>query len=142
MGIAVSRDGILYVADRANCVIRKIDATNKVTTYSGSNTDPSLTDGPRTVARFSSPTGIAIDSSGTIFVTDLQHNAIRKISTSAGIVTTIAGGTYGIVDGFGTNAAFQNPNSLAVATNGKIYVTESSYIRVVNTAGTSCRLSL
>jgi hypothetical protein len=94
--MAVTTDGTVYVADRGNWKIRKISATNEVTTLSGSTSSHDLIDGPLTVARFSSPTAVTVDSSGTIFVADWQNNAIRKISVSAGMVTTIAGsGTYG-----------------------------------------------
>jgi sugar lactone lactonase YvrE len=136
-GLAITTDGTLYVADTYNWAIRQISSTGFVTTLAGSNTDNSLIDGPLTVARFSNPNGVAVDTSGTVFVVDTSHHAIRMISTSAGLVTTIAGSSQGLTNGFGTSTQFHNPGYIAVATNGKIYVADSSnnVIRVVNNAG-------
>lgn len=108
-GLAFDAAGNLYVSDYYNHAIRKITAAGVVTTVAGNGT-PGTTDGTGAAARFSLPTGLAVDGSGNIYVCDLQNNTIRKI-TSAGVVTTIAGtaGTTGTTDGNGSSAYFNKP---------------------------------
>jgi RHS repeat-associated protein len=82
--------GNLYIADGNNNAIRKITPAGVVTTFAGSATGASgSTNGTGTAALFNSPSGLAIDGSGNLFVADGNNNAIRKI-TSAGVVTTFA----------------------------------------------------
>ncbi len=93
-GIIADPSGtFLYVADTSNHAIRKLDiATHSVTTLAGQPGFLGFVDGPGRTARFDHPAGIAIDRSGTfLYLTDASNQAIRKISTASGEVTTIAG---------------------------------------------------
>lgn len=95
------------------------------------------TNGAHDIARFSSPQGVAVDRSGTIYVADTSNNLIRKI-TSAGVVSTLAGsGTSGAADGTGTAASFSNPLALAIDAQGVLYVCDAgnNAIRRIDTAG-------
>ena len=130
--VTVDSLGNVYVADGWNYRIRKIDPDGVVTTVAGDGTK-GYADGTGTGAQFSDPRGIAIDSSGNIYVTDddsyTSSCRIRKI-TSAGVVTTLAGGGYGYADGTGTGAQFnQQPSGIAVDSDGNVYVShELNYI--------------
>jgi sugar lactone lactonase YvrE len=77
-GLVVDADGNIYVADDNNERIRKVTPTGTVTTIAGGYV-PGFTDGFGEDAAFSSPTGIAIDGSGHIFVADRHNHSIRKI---------------------------------------------------------------
>ena len=77
-GVVVDADGNLYVADDDNERIRKVTPSGSVSTIAGGYV-PGFTDGFGEDAQFSSPTGIAIDGSGHIFVADRQNHSIRKI---------------------------------------------------------------
>ena len=139
-GIAVDANGNVFVADQYNNSIRKITpvagTTNwSVTTIAGQGPDTNgVADGTNTAAQFSSPTGVAADTNGHLFVADQANNEIRKM-TSLGtnwIVTTIAGhnsvkaGSAGFVDGTNTAAQFNGPAGVAVDTSDNIYVADQT----------------
>jgi serine/threonine-protein kinase len=135
-GVAVDSSGTIYVADSNNHRIRKVTSGGAVTTLAGSGT-PSFADGLGTNAMFSYPFGVAVDSSGNVYVADSGNHRIRKV-TSGGAVTTLAGtGTYGFADGPGASAMFRNPSSVAVDSSGNVYVADSgnNQIRKITSAG-------
>ena len=85
-------DGNLYVADTFNNRIRKVTSAEVVTTIAGDGTygfaDTDIAN--NVVAQFSSPTGVAVDSSGNLYVADWENHRIREI-TPEGVVSTLAG---------------------------------------------------
>lgn len=126
-GIAVDSAGTVYVADASNHRIRKVMSTGEVTTLAGSS--QGFSDGDGAAAQFNSPYGIAVDAWGTIYVADAGNNRIRKI-TPEGVVSTLAGSTYGLVDGTGTAAKFYNPSGIAVDASGTLYVADTYNDRI------------
>jgi len=126
LDITVNDAGNLYVADKNNRVIRQITPAGVVTTFSGGTYG--YLDGAANVARFIAPQGIAIDSTGVLYVTD--YNRIRKIAPD-GSVTTLAGrGDYTFMDGTGTEASFNNPYGLTVDMSGNVYVADYGNHRI------------
>jgi sugar lactone lactonase YvrE len=136
-GLAGDGDGNLFVADRVNRAIRKLDlATRTVTLFAGS---PELAGGARdgiaTAARFTGPQGMAADGLGDVFVADFR--TIRKIVLATGQVTTLAGAAEdGTADGIGAQARFANPIALASDGAGALFVVDQGNfnIRRVDTA--------
>ncbi len=126
-GIAMDQSGNIYVADKYNNRIRKIDTNGNVTTIAGG--EQGFVNGTTAESKFYSPSAIALDSQGNIFVVDQSNQAIRKISTE-GIVSTFVGGSLGNLDGSGTNATFYNPNSLVIDLFDNIFVTDQSNHRI------------
>ena len=143
--IVVDSSGNLYVADTFNHLIRKIDSSGTVTTLAGRAGVSGSADGQGTAASFFYPTGIALDSSGNLYVTDIDNHLIRRIDPS-GNVTTLAGqaGVSGTADGQGTAASFTYPNNIALDSSGNLYVVGNQQIRkltgVVDTETTSSNL--
>src|ERR1700687_2580054 len=99
---------------------------------------PGNLDGAGSAARFNYAYGVAVDSSGNLYVGDTSSHTIRKV-TAAGMVSTLAGlaGTAGRADGAGSTARFNFPNSVAVDGSGNVYVADTSNhtIRKVTAAG-------
>lgn len=128
--LATDATGNVYVTDTGNHVIRKITPSGMVTTVAGRPGQQGFDDGNATAARFSSPSGIAIDAAGNIFVADTGNQTIRRVST-AGWVTTLAGhtGLAGHADGVGAAATFTNPGHLALNSKNKLYVTTGDAFR-------------
>jgi uncharacterized repeat protein (TIGR01451 family) len=118
--------GRLYVADTKNHLIRKVTSVPGFTgyyasaTYSGAG-EGSI-DGPTGAARFSNPSGVAVDGEDVVYVSDTGNHTIRKIFN--GNVTTLAGsaGVTGSVDGSGVDARFNAPAAMAIDPRGNLYV--------------------
>src|SRR5438128_4021074 len=87
---------------------------------------------------FNGPAGVAVDSTGNVYVADFWNSTIRKV-TPPGVVTTLAGlaGNRGSANGTGSAARFAFPTGVAVDTNGNVYVADAgnSTIRKVTPAG-------
>ena len=123
-GVAVDSSGNVYVGDTSNHRIRKItlgESGVSVSTFAGGSTSGSA-DGRGTSARFNSPHGLAVDSSGNVYVADTRNHRIRKISTNNGQVDTLAGG--------GTPAEFSFPKDVAVDASGNVYVADENNNRI------------
>jgi sugar lactone lactonase YvrE len=124
-GVATDIPGNVYVADAGSNTIRKITPVGVVTTLAGSGA-PGGANGTGSVASFNIPRGIAADSAGNFYVTDLGNNTIRKI-TPKGDVSTLAGtaGVCGSADGVGAAARFCNPNGVATDSVDNVYVADA-----------------
>jgi len=129
-GVAVDSSGTVFVADYGNHCIRKITQAGVVTTLAGTHTDDGFKDATGTEARFTRPSGVAVDSSGNVYVADSGNHRIRKI-TPEGVVTTFAGsGTAGSEDGTGTDAQFKAPGGVAVDSSGNVFVADYNNHRI------------
>jgi sugar lactone lactonase YvrE len=126
-GVAVDSAGNVYVADTQNHRIRKITPAGVVTTFAGS--DRGYADGTGAAAKFAEPDGMAVDSTGNVYVADNSNSRIRKI-TPEGVVTTIAGSDRGYAEGAGVAAKFFWPHDVAVDGAGNIYVADSGNHRI------------
>jgi len=123
-GVAVDSSGNIYTADQPHHTIRKITADGTTTIFAGLNDTPGSTNGIGSAARFNSPTGLAVDGAGNVYVADSGNNRIRKI-TPAAKVTTFAGSALGSADGTGTTARFNVPFGVAVDHSGNVFVTDT-----------------
>jgi len=137
LGITVDSNGIIYVADSNNLVVRKITPAGVMTILAGTIGNVGGTDGTGANASFASPTGLAVDSYGNLYLTDSFASTLRQI-TPSGLVTTIGGyyGSPGIQDGPLSNNAsqFSHPYAITIDPSNNLYVTDGSsgtYIRKI-----------
>ena len=114
--------GNIIVADSGNNRIRKVTPEGIVTTIAGGDAS-GYTDGINTIARFSFPTGVAMDTDGGIIVADYANDKIRKIN-QAGTVSTISGGRTGYADGSAQFAQFSFPTGVVVDADGNIIIVD------------------
>ena len=126
-GVSVDKDGVVFVADALNHRIRKITPVGVVSTLAGSVLGYS--DGPGTAAKFFSPTGVSVDKDGVVFVAENNNHRIRKI-TPMGVVSTLAGSSYGFSDGTGTAAKFNTPPGVSVDKDGVVFVADRGNNRI------------
>jgi sugar lactone lactonase YvrE len=128
-GVAAAGDGTLYVADAGSAHrIRRISVDGRVFTVAGAGAG--FLDGPSDRARFNSPSSIAIDAAGNLYVADTGNNAIRRMAPD-GTVTTVAGdGTAGFRDGHGADARFNGPIGVAVDGEGRVIVADTYNDRI------------
>ena len=129
-GLALSKDGTVFVADTGNNRIRKITPEGKVSTIAGDGT-AGYADGPAAQAKFNGPIGIAVDPRGNIFVADTYNDRIRLITTD-GQVSTVAGhGTPGYADGDRNVALFDSPCGIITnANDGSLIVADTGNDRL------------
>ena len=132
--IAVSASSIVYVVDTFNQKIRTIAPNGTVTTFAGTGAAGSI-DGVRTSATFNAPRGIAIDSTGKIYIADATSCKVRTITGST--VATLAGsGAAGFADGPALSATFANGVAgVAVDSLFIVYVADSSNSKVRKITG-------
>lgn len=137
-GVATDGAGNVYVADGNNSTVRKVTPAGLVITLAGSAGQRGSADGAGAAARFSSPSAVAVDGTGNVFVVDGLNNTIRRI-TPAGVVSTFAGaaGVFGSADGVGAAASFWAPSGLAIDGLGNLYVVDSGNytVRKITPAG-------
>jgi len=131
-GLALDRDGTLYIVDTFNHQVKKL-ANGVVTVLVGDGKEGHA-DGSGTAARFNRPQGAALDGKGNLFVADAQNDCIRKINLASGTVTTYAGQVdkHGYEDGESKQAKFNNPFDLAYdQSTSTLYVSEpyNGYVR-------------
>ena len=139
--VAADSSGNLYIVDSNNHRIRRVDADGTITTVAGTGTAGFSGDsGPATSAQLDSPTGVALDGSGNLYIADSNNHRIRKVD-AGGMITTVAGtGTDGFSgdSGRATNAQLNNPIGVAVHGSGNLYIADSrnDRIREVNADST------
>ena len=142
-GLAVDSHGNVYIADSGNNRVRVVTSDGLIHTFAGNGllgTPRFLGDGGQAVnGNLQQPGGVAVDSTGTVYIADTLDNVIRKV-TSDGVISTIAGNFYAGYSGNGNpafGAAFNHPQDVLLDSSGNIYVADTlnGYVRKITTDG-------
>ncbi len=139
-GIVLDARGNLFVADRLNRRVRRVDArTGIITTIAGNGTKTFGGDGgPAMAAGLVEPNGVALDHSGqNLFIADVAGNRVRKVDLATGLISTFAGTGRARHDGDGRPAAgasLWGARAVDLGPDGSVYILEreGNSLRVVN----------
>jgi hypothetical protein len=134
-GVAVDGAGNLYIADYGNNRIRRVDrATGAISTVAGNGSGGYDGDGGSAVtAALNSPSAVALDSQGNLFVADTGNSRIRRIDHASGVISTVAGSGLAQYDGDGgpaVAASLCSPQGVALDGQGNIYISDTCNSRV------------
>ena len=139
-GLAVDASGNLFIADTMNAKVRKVSASGVISTVAGSGTPGYGGDGGAAAsAQLNLPFGVAVDSSGNLYIADFGNSRVRKVSASGAIATVAGNGSAGYSGDGGPAAKAQltGPQGVAVDAAGNLYIadTENNAIREVTADG-------
>lgn len=126
-GVCRDASNNIFVCDQLNARIRKISPEGNVSTFAGSTNG--YADGIGPSAMFSQQNAMCFDAAGNMYVADSGNDRIRKITT-AGEVTTFAGGSPGFSDGIGIAAKFNFPKGICIDPTGNLYVSDEVNHRI------------
>ena len=137
-GLTVLSDGRLAVADNLHHVIQIVEpVTGQVSLLAGTWDASGFVDGTGAAARFATPYGLVQRPDGKLVVCDYANQRLRLVGLD-GSVSTLAGTeTPGFADGAITSALFNQPQGIAIASNGDLYVADSGNFRVRRITGTT-----
>ena len=131
----VDRAGNIYIADTGHHRIRRVDGvTGIISTVAGiGNATFAGDNGPATAASLNTPTGVAVDGAGNLYIADTSNHRIRKVAATTGIITTVAGtGESGtpVENVAATSSPLANPAGVAVDGNGNLFIADSDNNRI------------
>jgi uncharacterized protein (TIGR03437 family) len=133
-GIALDSAGNLYIAEGYNNKIRKV-ANGTIATVAGTGTAGFTGDTKAaTLATLQTPTDVAVDSAGNLYIADYGNNRIRKLTASTGVVSTVAGNatkTFNGDVGGATSLGLPSPQRVAVDAAGNFYIVDGPRMRKV-----------
>jgi trimeric autotransporter adhesin len=133
-GVALDASGNIYIADQYNLRVRKVTAsTGIITTVAGNGSFGYSGEGGAATSAQISPTAVAVDASGNIYIADGVENIILKVSASTGIINIFAGnGTQGFNgDGIAaTSAQLSSPAGLTADASGNIFILDAGNYRI------------
>ncbi|MCL5994749.1 MAG: hypothetical protein M1546_01685, partial [Chloroflexi bacterium] len=130
--VAVAPDGTLYIADRSNHRIRRVDTNGIITTVAGTGAYGfSGNGGLATLAMINSPFGVALGPDSSLYIADEGNKRVRRVGPD-GIITTVAGNGIGSFGGDGGPATQASLSAwrVAVGPDGSLYITDRSNYRV------------
>ena len=124
VAVAVDGAGDVWVADAREHRVRRVDAgTGVIRTVAGTGVEGFGGDGGAAVlAQLDSPSGLAVDAAGDVYVADAHNGRVRRVDAGTGVISTVVGG--------GVAAQLRLPRGVAVDGSGAVYVSDATDFRV------------
>lgn len=142
--LTMDQSGNLYVAEKGNLVVRKIDSKGNISTVAGDGTYGYTGDGGAAInAELGEPAGLAVDSSGDLFIADAKNAVIREVSfkasdtTNYGKITTVAGGGTISNPALALGVTFGFPSGVFVDYSGSIFISDAQGSKAFKVTGSS-----
>lgn len=132
-GLALDKQGNLYIADTVNNRIRKVDTLGTITTIAGDGSPGNTGDGgPATKARFSLPFGVAIATDGTLVIADTGNNRLREVTPTHQMLALAGTGRSGFAGDHGPalTAELNGPEGVAFDIEGDLFIADTGNNRV------------
>ncbi len=130
--VAADNAGNLFIADTQNHAIRRVTPAGTITTVAGTGIAGFSGDGgAATAAQLDTPTGIAVDDNGTLYIADTHNQRVRRVAN--GTITTVAGNGTAAFAGDGgtaTAASLSSPSAVALDASGNVYIADTGNQRV------------
>jgi trimeric autotransporter adhesin len=140
LDLCFDKSGNLFIADKDNHVVRKVNTSGVISTFAGTGAIGFMGDGgPATSAQLDGIWGLCIDATDNLYLADFANGRVRKVNSS-GIISTIAGMGGSMIysgDGGPATSAYISPERLAIDRFGNLYITSyiSNRVRIVNNSG-------
>jgi hypothetical protein len=121
--MATNSEGDVYVADASAEVVVEITPSGAESIVAGNGTQGAPIPGPATSSPFFSPEGLAVDSSGNLYIADGGNNVVEKVTPSGSLSVVAGNGTHGTaVAGPALSTPLDSPWGLAVDSSGDLYM--------------------
>jgi sugar lactone lactonase YvrE len=134
-GLAVTAAGDLYIADSVNARVRKVTASSGLISTVAGNGTPGYSgnNGAATSAQLNNPAGVALDSSGNLYIADFANAVVRKVTVSTGVITTVAGNAiqgFSGDNGAAISAQLNDPTAMTLDASGNLFIADAGNDRV------------
>ena len=136
VAVAADANGNVYIADREDNRIWKVDGSGSITTFAGNGIAGYAGDnGPAQQASLNHPTGVAVDGAGNVYICDAGNNIVRRVGADGSIKTAAGNGTaaHSGDNGSALKASIV-PLAIAVDSSGNLFISEGARVRKVSAA--------
>jgi sugar lactone lactonase YvrE len=145
-GVAFDGSGNAYIADGGNSEVLKVNTSGTLSVFAGTGTSGTITAGAATSSKLNSPTGVAVDSSGNVYIADGGNHEVLKVNTS-GTLSVFAGtGASGSTNdnngSAATSAKLKTPYRVAVDSSGNVYIADSGNDVILEVAASSGKIAI
>jgi hypothetical protein len=137
-GVAVDHAGDVYFASSDDHRVFEVTPAGELTVVAGNGTSGAATPGPATSSRLNFPNGVALDSSGNLYIADVGNNQVYEVTPSGTLSVVTGNGTAGVpTAGPAVNSEINGPGGLATDSAGDLYIAEYHGNRVdkINSSG-------
>jgi sugar lactone lactonase YvrE len=128
-GVAFDGSGNAYIADSGNHEVLKVNTSGTLSIFAGTGTSGTITAGTATSSKLNSPTGVAVDSSGNVYIADGGNHAVLKVNTSGSLAYFAGTGTSGSTNdnnnSAATSAKLKTPYGVAWDSSSNVYIADS-----------------